>query len=312
MRHLFAMILILLACGPAHADYTSSDVMPIRAGDMLSTNWLASVKEALPSAHSTGELSFQAATNLLRQESQRGNIAAQGLWGFVVLVQGRSPEDAATGLRLLRNSAEQGFVPAMLNLGHLFEGGEYVQRDYSQAFHWFTKAGEKNNPEGLLQLGVCHHYALGTTRDMVKAVECYRRSSEMTNFAAMKSLGYLLMDGIGVDKDTEAATYWSMRSAKEGGNRRAMYNLGVLFNSKLPQNNSATEAFQWFKRSAEEGDGLASFELARYYKQGGGGVQTNLGAFHYWRLSKRRTSCTNCCWKRTKRPAKRWIRFAGS
>jgi hypothetical protein len=253
MRPLFGATLILLACGCALADYTKPDLLPISPPDVLSTNWLAEVKQAIPSAHVTPESNFQTITNLLCQESRRGNVAAQGLWGFFLLVQSRSPEDAAAGLALLRNSATNGFVPAMLNLGLLSQGGVYVRQDYSEAFHWFSETADKNNPEGLLQLGKCHHYGLGTTRNLAKAAECYRRAAELTNYVAMKSLGYLLMNGLGVQKDTDAAKRWFMRAAKEGNNRRAMYNLGVLCFTNV------SEAFQWFKQSAELGTGLRVF-----------------------------------------------------
>ncbi|MGH7971803.1 MAG: tetratricopeptide repeat protein, partial [Limisphaerales bacterium] len=188
MKRLLETVLILMTCGRACANYGDADIVQVRPG-ALSTNWFAAIKEAIPSAPSMGESNFQSITNLLCRESRRGNIAAQGLWGFFVLVQSRAPEEAATGLQLLRNSATNGFVPAMLNLGVLFEGGEYVQRDYSEAFHWFTEAAANNNPEGLLQLGGCYHYGLGTPCNLAKAADFYRRAAELTNYVAMKSLG---------------------------------------------------------------------------------------------------------------------------
>ena len=109
MKRFLETILFLFVCGRAWANYTDIDTLPLRAAGLLSTNWLAEVKEAIPSAPVTPESNFQTITNLLRLESERGNIAAQGLWGFVVLIQSRSPEEAATGLQLLRNSATNGF-----------------------------------------------------------------------------------------------------------------------------------------------------------------------------------------------------------
>ncbi len=286
MRHLFLLfstILLLLAGIHASANYADIDTPPLRAAGVLSTNWLAEAKAAIPSAPGALESNFQTITNLLCQESQRGNIAAQGLWGFFVLVQSQSPEEAATGLQLLRNSATNGFVPAMLNMGILYEGGEHLQRDYSEARHWFTMAAEKNNSEGLRHLGRHHHYGLGSARDLAKSVEYYRRAAELTNHAAMKSLGYMLMNGLGVNKDTDEARRWFLRAANEAGNRRAMYNLGVLCFAKDLDTNSKVEAYQWFKQSADLGDALAAFQLASFYRHGWGVVQTNLETYQYWR-----------------------------
>ena len=284
LRCLALLAAFLATYSQAHALYAGQDTMPPGAVETFSTNWMAAAKAALPQKYWARDLTFQETTNLLCQESQLGNYAAQGLWGFVLLVQGRSPEESKTGLDLLRNSAEKGYVPGMLQLGLLSEDDKYVRRDYSQAFHWFSVAAERGSAEGQLQLGGCYHYGLGTTKDLAMTAKCYRRSAEQTNYVAMKSLGYLLMNGIGMDKDVDAAKYWLMRAAKEGGNRRAMYNLGVIYSLPFPDTNSMREAFQWFKQSAELGDALASSQLANFYYWGWGGMQTNLDSYHDWRF----------------------------
>ena len=280
MKSLLKVALVFVACGRVYADYTDAEAHQVRASHILSTNWLALVKDAVPSAPVAGEMSFHALTNLLSQESKRGNNAAQGLWGFCVVVQSQSPKDTAAGLELLRNSATNNFVPAMLNLALLFQNCVYVPQDYSEAFHWYVKAADKNHPEAIAQLGGCYHLGLGTARDLAKAAECYERAAELTNYVAMKSLGYLLMNGLGVKKDREAAKRWLTRAAEEGGNARAMYNLGVLYGADT---NSASVAFQWFRRSAELNDPIACLEVGNYYWAGRGVVQTNLETYRFWR-----------------------------
>jgi uncharacterized protein len=277
---LLSMAVCWLVCR-AHATYTS-DANPVPATEILSTNWLAAAKAALPAKYLRKELTFQQITNLLCQESDHGNNTAQGLWGFVLVVQSRSPEAANAGLALLRSSAEKGWVPAMLQLGSLFENGTYINKDYQEAFHWFGLAADHDNPEALLELGGCYHYGLGTTQNCSMAVTCYRRSAARTNYVAMKSLGFLLMNGIGVEQDAVAAKYWFTRAAKEGGNRRAMYNLGGLASRAFPDTNSNAEAFQWFKQSADLGDALACLELAHFYFNGWGVVTTNLDTYRFW------------------------------
>jgi TPR repeat protein len=277
-------ILLLLAVTRSWGYYTEANTTPPLSADVLSTNWLAAVREAIPSATRMRESDLPAITNLLCRESQRGNVAAQGLWGFLLLVQNHSPEAAEPGLRLLRGSATNGFVPAMVNLGLLMEGGQYVRQDYNEAFYWFNEAASRKNPDALLQLGGCYHYGLGTTQDLARAVDCYRRAAGLTNYVAMKSLGHMLMNGLGVGKDTNAARHWFLRAAKEGGNRRAMYNLGVLSCGTASDTNAMAEAFRWFKQSADSGDTLATFQVANFYYNGWGGVQTNLEAYCQWRL----------------------------
>lgn len=284
MRRAFAIFLVFLGWAQAWANYATDEPFEVPPASLLSTNWLAAVRAAMPAALPKGEPNLQALTNLLCQASQRGNVAAQGLWGCFLLVQNPSTPEAETGLRLLRNSATNGFTPAMVNLGLLCEGGEYVPQDYAQAFYWFTKAAAQDNSEALLQLSGCYYYGLGTTQDFAQAALYLQRAAELTNYVAMKSLGHMLMRGLGVPKDTEAARRWLTRAAVEGGNRRAMYNLGALYSGQVGDTNAMAEAFHWFKRGAELGDALASMQVASFYYRGWGAVQTNLEAYRVWRL----------------------------
>src|SRR5207248_1953638 len=105
-------------------------------------------------------------------------------------------------------------------LGLLLRSGKYVAADRNEAFHWFKVAAESGDSEGELQLGACYHYGFGTPHDFSMAAKYYRLAAKKTNYVAMKSLGYLLMSGLGLTKDLEAAKYWLTRAAKEGGNPR--------------------------------------------------------------------------------------------
>ena len=187
-------------------------------------------------------------------------------------------------MKNLRSSAAAGNVPAMINLGYLFEGGKYVKRNYNEAFLWFGLAAELGNAEAQLQFGGCHHYGLGVTPNYSKAAKYYRLSAEQTNYVAMKSLGFLLMNGFGVETNDDEAKSWLMRAANEGRNRRAMYDLGVLYSRKYPNTNATIESFKWMKQSADLGDALAAFELSNFYYRGWGVTETNLASYRFWRF----------------------------
>jgi uncharacterized protein len=276
--------LFLFKSFSARAAAGAADTLPHRSIDtQFSSNWMVEAISALPDQdRAKANLNFSEVTNLLCRESQNGNNAAKGLWGFVLVMQRPSPQAASAGLELLRDSAGKGYLPAMLNLGLIFEAGEYVKQDYAEAFHWFGVAAEKGSAEGQLQLGGCYHYGFGTNVDLAMAAKCYERAAEQTNYVAMKSLGYLLQNGVGVEKNLRQAEYWDLRAAKEGNNRRAMYNLGVIYTAKPDYTNSMNEAFHWLKQSADLGDALGCQEVAAFYSRGWGVVATNVDSYHYW------------------------------
>ena len=284
---LFFIVILLTSCKtqPPVAKANNETVAEQSLVEMFSPGWKAAVRAALPSKYfAQREPSFQQTTNLLCRESRGGNNAARGLWGIVLLVQHRSQDEAALGLRLLRTSAEKGYVPAMLQLGSLFETGKYVHRDYNETFHWYREAADKGNAEAQLHLGGCYYFGIGTTTNLTSAAKYYRLASEQTNYNAMKNLGFFLINGMGVPKDIEAARYWLTRSAQEGGNRRAMYNLGAISALGFPETNAMADAFRWYKQSANLGDPLACLQLATFCYNGWGGAESNIDHYRDWRL----------------------------
>lgn len=277
----FTLALWLVGCGFGFAENNETPDGPMPNG------WLIAAKDVLSEQNPTNRnLSFQEITNRIFQQSLAGNPEAQGLWSAVTIINSHSAEAVQVGIELMRVSAEKGYVPAMTQLGLLYESGKYAPKNYNQAVHWFGLAAEKGDNEAQLQLGGCYHYGLGVTPNYTTAATWYRRSAAQTNYVAMKSLGWLLMNGLGVATNTEEAVHWLTRAATEGNNRRAMVNLGaisVLSWQKSAETNFIIEAFDWMKKGAELGDALAAQQLALFYLNGFG-VATNLPSYRYWRF----------------------------
>jgi TPR repeat protein len=277
----FTILITHVMCSRALAIYTEPQPLSLLSKDTLSTNWITSARAVLYPKFQTNNLTFQQTTNLICQESQRGNIAAEALWGVALLAstpQGQTNE----GVKMLRHSAELGYVPAMFQLALLCEDGKYLPKDYGEAFRWFAQASSKGDPHAEFNLGACYHYGRGTTQDLSAAAHWYQRSADQTNYLAMRSLGYLFMEGLGVEKNLDKAKYWSERAASEGGNRRAMYNLGIIYSRDFPDTNSMRKSFEWHKKSAELEDPLGCLALSVFYRAGWGVIQTNLDTVRYW------------------------------
>lgn len=286
----YAIAFIFISAGTVFAaagaaDDTLVEEVPAfihHQSNPLSTNWLNEVQRVLPSKYfDRGTPDFQQITNLLSRASRQGNNAALGLWGIALMAHAPSLAELNAGLQMLQTSAKNGYVPAMANLGVLYETGEYLPKNYDEAFHWFGLAATNGNTYAELELGACYHYGLGTTTNLAMAANCYRLAAEHTNYVGMKSYGYLLVNGIGVTPDVDTAKYWFTRAAKEGGNRRAMYNLGAIAALKFPDTNAMAEAFHWYQPSAELGDALACHALANCYYNGWG-TSSNLDDYHLW------------------------------
>lgn len=83
---------------------------------------------------------------------------------------------------------------AALKLGYIYGAGydetnQYGSaRDYGKAFYYYKKLEDSNIARGLLQLGVMYEKGLGTPKDPEKAMELYRRATDLGHVIAKKCL----------------------------------------------------------------------------------------------------------------------------
>lgn len=64
--------------------------------------------------------------------------------------------DYATAFRLLRVLAEQGDVGAQVQLGVMYQNGEGVRQNPSEATKWFRIAAEQGDPRAQLNIGITY------------------------------------------------------------------------------------------------------------------------------------------------------------
>jgi TPR repeat protein len=167
------------------------------------------------------------AFDLFRQAARAGVRAAQYNVAIMLLrgETGRAQTGADTKAALgwLRKSAAQRFPPAQYALGKLYEQGELLPRDLSQAAHWYLLAAEQGDVDAQLELIASH------------------------------------MLGRGVPKSPEQAAHWAARAA-QAGDAGAQYLLASFYEhgDGVPQD--LRQAFDWYQQAARNGDPGAAFK----------------------------------------------------
>ena len=81
--------------------------------------------------------------------------------------------DDATALRLLDPLANQGYVPAQMTLGSMYQFGRGVPQGYSAAAKWFRKAADQGYAPAQLSLGYMYAEGLGVPQNDVQAYKWY-------------------------------------------------------------------------------------------------------------------------------------------
>jgi TPR repeat protein len=136
--------------------------------------------------------------------------------------------DYATVIRLLRPLADQGNARAQTILGSMYEYGEGVPKDYSEARVWFKKAADQGSSEAQFQLGFTYvnpvvAYNLGAAKNYNEARIWFRKAADQGHVLAQAYLGLMYRDGEGVQQDYVQAHMWfNLASASSSEKSRYM------------------------------------------------------------------------------------------
>lgn len=111
-------------------------------------------------------------------------------------------------LKIFTKLAEQGHANAQFALGVMYDNGEGVPKDASQAVTWYRKAAEQGHAGAQFALGIMYRHGEGVSKDMAQAAAWYRKAAEQGHAGAQFSLGAMYDSGEGVPKDYVQAAKW--------------------------------------------------------------------------------------------------------
>jgi TPR repeat protein/uncharacterized protein (UPF0335 family) len=212
--------------------------------------------------------------------------------------------DEAARTRALRSArlsyddaTKRGYVSALNDLAVLYENGDGVDANGSQAIELLKRAAQQGDPLAMYNLAL--HYKDGTNdvkRDVGQAAEWFAKSAESGSVSAMVELGDALINGRGQAQNPRRGLEWLQRAA-DAGSVRAKFLLGMTYlkgkicgcggeDSPNSQRQDPDLALLWFGRVAETGDSDAQAILARIMERGIGllNPQPEI-AERYWRLA---------------------------
>jgi len=87
------------------------------------------------------------------------------------------------------DKAENGDTEAQFKLARLYKVGfGKIDRNYEEAFKWFTLAAENGHIEAQFNLGLMYEYGYGVTENYKKALEWYKLAAKQGHAEAQKAL----------------------------------------------------------------------------------------------------------------------------
>ncbi len=163
-------------------------------------------------------------------------------------VTDRLVEDA----KVSRVSAEHGDVRAETRLGSMYDLGEGVPRDYSEAMRWYRKAADQGDAHAQHDIGYLYERGRGVPQDYTEALRWYHKAADQGEAWAQCAIGAMYYDGRGMRQDRVVAASWYSQAA-DRGLAKAQYDLGYMYyhGQGVPQN--AAEADRWYHKAADQG-----------------------------------------------------------
>ena len=123
-------------------------------------------------------------------------------------------QDTARGAAIerLERLAKKGNARAQSQLGSIYYGGKNgVQKDYSLAVYWFTKAAEQGYLNAVFNLALCHERGRGVPKNTAEALRLYRRAADEGLLQAQINAAVILLE---MDDDAAANKYLHLGAAK--------------------------------------------------------------------------------------------------
>ena len=104
----------------------------------------------------------------------------------------------------------------------------------------------------------------GNPEDLPTARRMLVRSAALDYMPAIHALGWMELQGIGIERDREKAFQHFQRAAR-AGYAESQYMLGVLYSQGWGVEVSSTDSLYWIKKAAEQGHGEARSMLGRLF-----------------------------------------------
>ena len=163
----------------------------------------------------------------------------------------------------------------------------YAKGDYSKAARYFRiAAGRKNawSADAESDLGLMYDRGQGVPQDYTEAVKWYRRAAAQGNAGAQFSLGFMYDKGHGVVQNYAEAQKW-YRLAAAHGLVQAQAFLGLMYDKGHGVPQDYAEALKWYRLAAAQGHAGALLNIGFMYDKGHGVVQDYVQAHKWFNLA---------------------------
>lgn len=169
-----------------------------------------------------------------------------------------SDESKSDVVALYKEAIKNGSTISMYNLGHNFDVGYKVNRDYMVAYDYYRMAAEQNHTDAQAELGWMYEKGNGVSQDYYKSAYWYDLAAKNNHLIAIVNLGNHYMNGNGVECNKEKGFSLYMKAYSLRKNDESVAGLLYLIANSYEFGNGVArdyqEAIRWYERARAAGD----------------------------------------------------------
>lgn len=195
----------------------------------------------------------------LEKKAGTGDVEAQMLLGNQYTSGGffgADKEKIRKGVGWYRRAAEQGHIPALLQMADYAVNGKIKEADVAEALFWLSKAANRGDPASQYTAADMYFSGIGTPVNMAEGERLLRLSVEQGYPDAQRSLGMLNLSGDIVNKN-EGEAFRLFTLAAEQDDAASQYMVGMMYASGIGTEKNTDKAVVWLRKSAEGGNANA-------------------------------------------------------
>ncbi len=216
---------------------------------------------------------YEKAFEWFLKSAQEGNRFAQYSLGNLYYYGNGTDKDLSQAFQWYMKSSEQGQPYAAYAAAQMYNKGEYVSKDenqaqeyYKQALAGFLELERKNQADDNLfyKIGIMYKNGLGTQKDMLKAIDYFKRSAELNNTNAKRTIALEYLSGKHLEQDIEKGLEMLTECA-DRGDTLSCYKLGkIYFKGEIVYKDLNT-AEKYFLKASEKENQYALYSLGTLY-----------------------------------------------
>ena len=216
---------------------------------------------------------YEKAFEWFLKSAKEGNKFAQYSLGNLYYYGNGTDKDLSHAFHWYMKSAEQGQPYAAYAAAQMYNKGEYVFKDenqaqeyYKQALAGFLELESKNQADDNLfyKMGTMYKNGLGTQKDMIKAIEYFKRSAELNNTNAKRTLALEYLSGEYLELDIEKGLEMLTECA-DSGDTLSCYKLGKIYFKGEIVYKDLNMAEKYFLKASQKENRYALYSLGTLY-----------------------------------------------